>query len=160
MSNQDEVKVTGGIGAFFYAVIPWILGCAAVAWFGFYTGVIEFHHRQAVQRRMDNRVGVTAPLVAPVTLKILPEHGCIEIERGYLDGNRVTLYIANRCERTVDYYELRFQGIAPDGTSIWSTYENTAYLPALRANERGEWSEKISDDSRIESIVVWEHEGR
>ena len=156
--EKIEVKTTGGIGAFFYAAIPWILGCAALVWFGFCMGVIEFNHQQVVQQRMDNRVGVTAPLVAPVTLKILPEDGCIKIERAYLDGSRATLYIANHCERTLDYYELHFQGIAPDGTVIWGTYENTAFLPALLANERAEWSEKISDDSRIASIVMWEHE--
>ena len=162
MSEQEEIKVTGGIGAFFFAAIPWILGCAAVVWLGFFTGIIQFRHQQSayrqqqtVQQRMDNRVGVTAPLKEPVKLIILPRHGCIKIEKAFLDGSRMTVYLHSNCQTFMDYYQLHTVGRSPDRTIVWSDYENTSSLPSLQPGDTGEWSMDVSQDQRISAIEIW-----
>jgi hypothetical protein len=66
---QEESRQSRGLGSFFFAAIPWVLAMAALAWLGFYTGIVEFHHQQkeirkveTIEGRMDGRVGASADL--------------------------------------------------------------------------------------------------
>lgn len=152
MSEQIEVKHTGGVGAFFYAAIPALLAGALLMYFAFYTGIIDWQKAQRVEGRMDNRVGVHGELRAPVDL-IIRKADCLEVTRAFLDGDTGTMYIKNDCHRHLSYMEWHWNIIAPDGTIIKDNYSNDLNVPL--DGETVEKNFNLDDDSRAAKIVVW-----
>ena len=152
----DEVKVTGGAGWFFFACVPGVLAGALLMYLAFYTGVIDWQKTQRIEGRMDNRVGVHGELVKPVDL-IIRKAGCVQVSRAYLDDGSLTAYLTNNCHEDVDYWELHWNSIAPDGTIITSGYTNHSSEngTGLGAGETIELKEDIKDDSRTVKVVVW-----
>ena len=146
-----DIKISG-VSQFFFAAIPWILGLAALTWLAFFSGWFNFSHYVTVLKRMDNRVGVFRPLKNPVKLTLKKE-GCLHVERGFLDGNTVTMYIKNDCTHPVDYYEWHWKAIAPDGTVIAQQYSNTN--DGMEAGETVERTMDVTGDRRTVEVVVW-----
>jgi hypothetical protein len=155
---EDEVKITGGIGAFFYASIFWVLAVGALAWLGFASGVVEFHRHLTVAERMDNRVGVREPLQNPVKVVIKAHQGCFSVNRTYADGDTITLYLHNGCSEELMYHEWGWRAKAPDGTVIATKYNNS--LEPVEPGSDTEQVMELPDDDRIATIEVWASKDR
>lgn len=149
----DEVKVTGGIGTFFYASIFWVLGVGALAWLGVATGIVEFHHHLTVAERMDNRVGVGEALKNPVKVFIKARQGCFSVNRTYADGDTITLYLHNACAEELTYSEWGWIAKAPDATVIAQHYNNS--LDRVEVGSNLEKTMELPNDDRIATITVW-----
>lgn len=157
-----EVKHTGGMGAFFYGLIPGILGGGALLWLAFVTGCLDLHQQRTIAQRMDNRVGVVEKLQNPVTL-LIKQKGCIKISRAYVDGadntsyesygGKLTAYVTNSCSATPQYYEWHWEELAPDGTIIQNG--GTNQVPVLEPGQTAEVTDKLPDDQRVTKIVVY-----
>jgi len=162
MADQIEVKHTGGIGWFFFALIPGALAGALLMYLAFFTGIIDWQKAQRIEGRMDNRVGVNGALVAPVQL-IMRGTGCLKVSRSYLDaanddydpGSNLTLYVTNNCSHELPGYqwEVNVNSIAPDGTVINSNHDIQA--AEIDSGQTFEVTEKVPNDSRTVKIVVW-----
>ena len=151
---ENESTKSRGIGSFFFAAIPGILGAGAVLWLLFVTGVVDFHRQEILQGRMDNRVGVVEPLKEPVKLIVEDEY-CVKITKAFLDGDSLTAYMTSGCHEYLDYWELHWEVKSPDGTILDSGYDNTAFLPPLHAGEKAEHVFSLPSDSRTNTVVVW-----
>lgn len=153
--EQLEVKHTGGIGAFFYASIFWVIALGALSWIAVANGVVEFHHHLTLAERMDNRVGVREPLINPVKVVIPAHQGCFSVERSYVDGPAITLYIHNVCSPSeyFTYHEWGWRAKAPDGTII-SEKTDVSYDPVPQGSKLEKVME-LPDDDRIATIEVW-----
>lgn len=150
--NNNENTLTRGIGSFFFFAIPAVLAGAALMWLAFYTGVIDWQKTQRVEGRMDNRVGVNGQLTMPVDL-VIGNRSCLKIDRAFLDGDSVTMYLDNQCHTRLDYYEWHWKAVSPDGTTIKENYENT--LDGIDDGEKLEKTMSLPDDNRIVKIIVW-----
>jgi len=150
--DEVEVKVTGGIGWFFFALIPGAIAGALLMYFAFYTGVIDWQKAQRIEGRMDNRVGVNGELTKPVDL-IIRKASCLEVSRAYLDSGVLTAYVTNNCHTTITYWEWHFNQIAPDGTIINSWYDNSLEGPEV--GQTVERTQKLKEDDRTSKVVVW-----
>jgi hypothetical protein len=151
--QEQEIKVTGGIGAFFYASIFWVLGLGALTWIGVASGIVEFHHHLTVAERMDNRVGVRELLVNPVKVIIPAKQSCFAVNRTFADGDTITFYIHNGCHRELDYTVWGWRAKAPDGTVIAQKRDNT--LEPTEPDANLEKVMQLPDDDRIVIIEVW-----
>lgn len=152
MVEQDELKVAGGVGAWFYAMIPAALGGAALMWLAFFTGCVDWRAARRLEGRMADRVGVHGEILAPVSL-VIQKVDCARVDRSYLDGDTLTIYITNGCKAELNYYSWHYKAIAPDGTIIQSDYSND--MSGLMAGDRVEKQFTLQDDSRIATVVVW-----
>jgi hypothetical protein len=148
----NEVKVTGGIGAFFWGLVPGALGGGALIWLAFVGGCIDLQQQRTIAQRMDNRVGVVEPLKNPVVL-IIHQPDCYKIERAFIDDNTVVAYTRNTCSHKPGYAETHWQAFAPDGTIIQQHYENS--LDNVSPGQAFEWKTEIPQDDRIAKIIVW-----
>jgi hypothetical protein len=158
--EQLEIKHTGGIGWFFFALIPGALAGAALMWLAFYTGVIDWRKTERIEARMDDRVGVHGELKTPVDLVVRDsQSSCLRITRAYLDGSKLTTYLTNNCHTDLDYWEVHWNAAAPDHTVIHSGYTNHMDDGAVGIGEglTMEVTFDISrqDDDRTDKIVVW-----
>lgn len=158
MSDEQRVEIehAGGVGAFFYGLIPGALGGAALLWLAFVSGCLDLEQQRTFASRMDNRVGVVKPLVSPVKLVIL-QPACPKIDRAFIDGDTVTAYVKNTCTRpnsgTPDYAMWHINALAPDGTIIWQWYTNQFSLPPY--GKSVEVSQNVPEDNRITEIDIW-----
>ncbi len=158
MSEQIEVKATGGVGWYFFALIPGTLAGALLMYLAFYTGVIDWQKAQRIEGRMDARVGVNGQLTAPVDLIIRPT-GCLKVSRAYLDGDgedggsNLVAYVTNGCNSHNNVWALYWRSVAPDGTTIQSGYDNLK--GDLSAGETLEVRENVPNDSRTVKVLVW-----
>lgn len=151
-SEQQEVKVTGGIGALAFAMIPAALGGAALMWLGFVTGCMDIQQQRTLAQRMDSRVGVVEPLKNPVKL-IIHQPNCFKVERAFADGNSITAYIRNSCPKATRYCEWHADVAAPDGTIINQPWGNSlAHVPAGAVIEQ---AFDVGNDNRASTITVW-----
>jgi hypothetical protein len=151
-ATSTEVKVTGGIGMFFFALIPGALAGAALMWLAFFTGLIDWQKIQRVEGRMDNRVGVNGELTKPVDLIILKK-SCLIIDRAYLDGETGTMYTTNKCNGELRYVAWHWNIIAPDGTVLKTDYANS--LDGQFPDMKMEKTFNLPDDPRVAKVVVW-----
>lgn len=156
----NEARQSRGIGSFFFAAIPAILGCAALTWLGFATGIVEFSHseaayqkKQTYEGRRDARVGVNGELLKPIDL-VYSSRGCVRIDRAYLDTQTLTIYIHNTCPTERRYVKWRVAELSPDGTAVSS---KSAYLEddgTIEADEKQEITVTTSDDARVVKMVA------
>lgn len=153
--GQQELTITekGGKGWFFFALIPGAIAGAALMWLAFATGVVDWTKAQRIEGRMDARVGVHGELVAPVDLIIKPG-GCMKITRAFLDSGKLTTYTRNDCHERVDYWEIHWNLVAPDGTILHNGYTNLGGV--LHAGEERELVVAVDEDDRTAKIIVWE----
>jgi hypothetical protein len=158
-STKFELKETGGKGYAYFALIPALLAGAALMWLAFFTGIVDWRQGQnaiakqaTIEGRMDNRVGVNGTLTKPVDL-IITNHTCLKIERAFLDGTSVTMYLHNQCHSSLEYYEWHWKAIAPDGTIIGSNYANDD--SGLDVGDKAEKTMTMPGDPRIEKVIVW-----
>ena len=161
---EDEKTVIehtekGGIGWFFFTLIPCALAGAALMWLAFYTGVIDWSKTQRIEGRMDARVGVTGQLTAPVDL-VIRKTGCLQVSRSFLDsgtlvngGSQLTAYVTNSCHSELTYWEIHWISLAPDGTMISNKYTNEG--GNLTDGQTIEMREEVPNDSRTVKVVVW-----
>ena len=98
----------------------------------------QIKRQESAQSRADNRVGAESLPTSPVKLIMVSTGPCVKLESGYLDNGDFTGYVKNNCHQDATYYELYLSGIAPDGTIIQSSYNNSAYLPEIGAMEKAE----------------------
>ena len=155
----NEVKVTGGVGAFFYAAIPGALAGAALLWLALVTGVIDLTKELKLERRMADRVGITASPLPPVNL-IATNGACLRVDKSYLDGQKMSIYVVNSCHATIGFSRFEFRVVAPDGTV---TKSRTDYLPGaeyMLSAERREIVEELDADDRTMEIHVRLIDGR
>lgn len=155
--SSIEIKETGGKGALYFALIPAALAGAALMWFAFYTGIVDWTRVQRIEGRMDNRVGVNGQLTAPVDL-IIRDKGCLHISRAFLDDGNLTAYLTNSCHQRLDYWEIHWNQVAPDGTTVSNGYNNHAGVHGATGIDDGETlelKEELTTDSRTVKVVVW-----
>lgn len=157
-TEKVEIKNTGGVGWFFFALIPGALAGAALMWLAFYTGVIDWQKTQRIEARMDGRVGVHGELKAPIDL-IIRDTGCFHISRSFLDGEALTVYLTNGCHDDASYWEVHWNEVSPDHTIIHSGYTNHMDNgdSGLMADSTLEvvFDLTSDQDSRTAQIVVW-----
>lgn len=157
MTTMTEIKETGGKGALYFALIPAALAGAALMWLAFYTGIVDWTKLQRIEARMDNRVGVNGQLTAPVDL-IIRGNGCLHVSRAFLDDGSLTVYLTSSCPQRLDYWEIHWNQVAPDGTTISNGYTNhvgTYGSTGIDAGETIELKEDLKDDSRTTKVIVW-----
>jgi hypothetical protein len=166
MSEQVEVKYTGGARAFFYGLIPGAIGGGALIWLSFMSGCLDLQQQRTIAERMDNRVGIVTAKEEPknpVKL-VIQQRGCIRIDRAYMDasdrdypsesGGKLTVYLADHCTQTPSYYEWHWKEMAPDGTIIHDGWTNTE--PTVpEAGQTEEVTVYLPDDNRVVTVVVW-----
>lgn len=160
--NEESYAYTGA-GAFIRALIPAAIVIAVVLALIAATVFVDLRHSShaydvlaSIQKRMDGRVGVRSLPTAKVQLIILPQHGCVQIEQAFLDSGQLTVYFRSHCTKFADYYQFHLNELAPDGTVLDSTYNNTAFLPQLKPGQRGEWVQNgLDQDSRTVRIEIW-----
>jgi len=157
---MEESRQSRGLGSFFFAAIPWVLGMAALTWLGFYTGIITFHQAQlaiqkseAVQGRMDGRVGVDGDVRDPVSLTF-HGRGCIKVERAYLDLGTMTAYLHNTCNREIRDIRYSWREVSPDGTTVKSGWDYLSGSDDMAGDEKREQQVQIDiDDGRVKGVV-------
>lgn len=149
---QVEHTEKGGIGWFFFALIPGAIAGGALMWLAFYTGVIDWTKTQRIEGRMDARVGVNGELKTPVDL-VARNTGCLKIARSFLDSGQLTLYVKSACsDRRQSFQWTRaWKEIAPDGTVVQQGRE---YGTAIEPGETIELHEDLKDDPRTVRVVV------
>lgn len=154
--GKQEVKYSGGPGAFFYGLIPGVLGGAALLWLAFVSGCLDIQQQRTFASRMDNRVGVVEKLTSPVALKI-QQPNCMAIQRAFIDGDTVTAYMHNGCSGRnssgSSYWEWHVIATAPDGTIIGTWMENSLDSPPAGATI--ELKHEVAEDQRITTITVY-----
>jgi hypothetical protein len=156
---NDESRASRGVGSFFFAAIPAIIGVAFLIWLSFFSGCFDFKHHVAevsdedrVKQRMDNRVGVTEPLSAPVAVTIRKED-CIKVSKAFLDGSSLTAYVTNTCGEYDKWPELHWAARSPDRTII---HQNYSFIQSgLTEGDTAEVTMDIPQDHRIVSVEVW-----
>jgi hypothetical protein len=153
----EELNVThterGGIGWFFFALIPGAIAGALLMYFSFYTGIVDWRKTQRIEGRMDARVGVNGELQKPVDL-INRDSSCMKITRSFLDDGTVTAYITSRCNFRMRYWEIHWNSVAPDGTVIHSDYTNHGFGNP-EPGETVETTHSIEADPRTAKVIVW-----
>lgn len=150
--SRIEVKHAGGVGWFFFALVPGAIAGALLMYLAFYTGVVDWQKAQRIEGRMDNRVGVNGELTKPVDL-IIRDASCLKVSRAYLDSGTLTAYVTNNCHTTIGYWEWHYNQISPDGTVIHSWYDNSVSGP--ESGQTVEETTKLADDDRTAKVVVW-----
>jgi hypothetical protein len=155
MKEELEIGHTerGGIGWFFFALIPGALAGALLMYFAFYTGVVDWQKAQRIEGRMDGRVGVNGELKKPVDL-INRDSSCLKISRSFLDSGTVTAYVTSHCNYNIRYWEIHWESVAPDGTIIHSDYTNNGFGEPS-PGETVETTYAVQDDPRTAKIIVW-----
>jgi hypothetical protein len=156
MGEQVEVRHTGGIGWFFFALIPGAIAGALLMYFAFYVGIVDWQKAQRVEGRMDNRVGVHGELTAPVDL-VLSGKGCVKIQRGFLDDGALTLYIHNGCTDEREFVKYRVSELTPDGTVVKTDggwLELDSGFSSIDAGATMEIHPKLSGDTRVVKITA------
>jgi len=156
MTEETKVVITekGGVGWFFFSMIPAALAGAALMWLAFYTGVLDWQKTRRIEGRMDARVGVRGELTAPVDL-IIRKTGCLQVSRAYLDDGKLTTYTTNSCPSDSGYWELHWNQISPDGTVIATRYENWSASEGISSGATVEGTFDLKEDSRTAKVIVW-----
>jgi hypothetical protein len=153
MDDKTELKVSGGIGAFFFALIPWALGTGAAAWLAFGVGVHEAHRQMDAEKRIAVAVGEHAKPTAPYKLTL--EQGKFFIESARYDGHSLEMYYRNEGHARLYNYCFRWQQKAADGTILGGDERCfPASEKALRPGERAELQETFDVDDRTTEIVL------
>jgi hypothetical protein len=147
-----ESRSSRGIGSLTFAVIPAALAGAALMWLAFFTGIVDWQKVQRIEGRMDGRVGVSSKLSAPVEV-IIENRSCVKIDRAFLDGLTVTMYLQNQCHKDLGYYEWHWMEVAPDGTTIKEDFGNS--IDGLSEGQKVEKVMDLTSDTRTAKIVVW-----
>lgn len=98
----------------------------------------QITREESAQSRADGRVGAAELPKAPVKLILQNTGPCVRWDSGYLDNGEFTGYVKNTCSTHIDYYQLFLSGLAPDGTVVQSSYNNTAFLPQLDPYDKAE----------------------
>ena len=150
--NKIEINHVGGVGSFFYGLIPGVLGGAALLWLAFVTGCLDLQQQRTFASRMDNRVGVVKPLTADVKL-IIERNSCATVDRAFIDGDTVTAYLKNGCHDGGSYMEWHIDAAAPDGTVIQTWWTNETDRPPF--GKAVEVKHEMTEDNRITDITVW-----
>lgn len=105
--------------------------------------VNQIDREESAQQRADKRVGASPLPVAPVKLELASRSGCLSFDSGYLDNGNFTGYLRNKCSLHLSFYQVSLSEYAPDGTVIGGFTYNTATMPELGPNERGEIHLKV-----------------
>jgi hypothetical protein len=164
---MKESRQSRGIGSFFFAAIFWVIAFGAVTFLSFITGIVEFKHTEATytkqqtyEGRREERVGVNGEILKPVEV-VFTGHGCVKIDRAYLDTQTLTTYISNTCGVSRKFVAVYVKEYAPDGTIVHSNYQ---FLQGedngIAAGERVEVTTETSEDTRVVKIVVSTDGGR
>lgn len=153
MSGKTELKVTGGAGAFFFALIPWALATGGIAWLAFIGGVHEMDQRTKAERRIAVAVGEDTKPTAQYKLTL--EGGKFFIESARYDGHSLEMYYRNKAHVRLYNYCFRWQQKAADGTVLGG--DQTCFPSgekALRPGERAELQTTFDADDRTTEIVL------
>ena len=150
--EKQDIRIRG-LSAFLLWSIPLTLACGVGAWLGVVSGIISFDHQQALAKRMEARVGVQEPLRTPVKLNIKSDP-CLHIEKAFLDGSALTLYIHRTCtgQYGSEYAEWGWKAKSPSGVVLNSKWANTAQFPK---GETQEVTMTVGADERADAVEVW-----
>lgn len=153
MVDKTEIKVSSGMGAFFFALIPWALATGAVAWLAFFGGLHEAKQRADAEKRVAVAVGEPTKPVAPYKLTL--DQGRFFIESARYDGHSLEMYYRNKGHVRLYNYCFRYAQKSADGTNIGG---GESCFPgsekALRPGERAELRETFDVDDRTTEIVL------
>lgn len=152
---SEEVKVKG-FSELCLAVIPWILGLAAVVWFGLYVSVHEFNRTVTQEKRAADWVGEKTPPKAAVKLVIKNrERGCTKIESAHFDGDDLWVYAQRICGGP-GYAEIHWKAVAADGTVVSAGYDNSTGLESADDGERAEYKPySYKPDPRTTAVILY-----
>lgn len=159
VTAMEESRSSRGAGSLFFAAIPFVIGLAFLIWLSFFSGCFDFRHhikevgrKDSLEDRMDNRVGVKEALTAPVKV-IIRKGNCFFVDRAFLDGLTLTVYLKNGCSDSPYYFQWNWRATSPDGTVVHQGYSNS--LDGLDPGSTVEYTEEMPNDRRIAAITVW-----
>lgn len=150
---EHTQRVKGSLSVIAWTASILILAMGAASWFAFYKGVVEFRKRQVVEGRMDARVGVSAEILGPVKL-LFHGHGCAEIQRAYIDGAELSVYVHNKCFHVVSDVSLTYRELSPDGTTIESHMNYLNGTDNMEGDEKREQVIELKLDKRVATVVA------
>ena len=144
-----------GIGKFFLALIPWALGLGASVWLGVWIGVYHFRKELSQENRAATYVGATERPKSKIAVQIIPG-GCLLVSRVDVDGGDLLIYWKNTCGFRLDYAELHYEAISPDGTILSQWYDNGSQcsFPTF-SGDTAECRTTVRDDDRVAKLRVW-----
>jgi hypothetical protein len=157
MVEQLEVKATGGVGAFFYALIPWALGIGGTALLTAYITAHTIHRQIEQEARMAHYVGADHTPKAPYAIEAIYPIDSVTITRADFDGSALLMYSKNVGHDAIGYLAWHWQTVSPDGTVLASGFENNATCASpMQPGQSAECKVAIDgDDDRVAKIQIW-----
>lgn len=151
--TETRIKVTGGAGAFFFALIPWALAIGATAWLAFAVGFHEAEQRLRAEKRLAVAVGEDTKPTAQYKLTL--KGGRFFIENARYDGHSLEMYYRNKGHVRLYNYCFQWQQKAADGTVLGGDQKCfPGGEKALRPGERAELQTTFDADDRATEIVL------
>jgi hypothetical protein len=147
-----------GVGWYFLAAIPFVLGMGASVWFGVYIGAHNFRKQLSQEQRGAVYVGADPRPKSRLSIQIKAVD-CVHITKADIDGRTLMLYASNDCHNSIRYLEWHWQLLSPDGTAIAQGFQNQCPMP----NSPGDKAECVfsgpyhglPDEDRAAIVLVW-----
>ena len=121
---SDDIQERG-IGYFFLAAIPFVLGLAAIVWFSVWITGHNFNRQVTEEHRAADAVGEKVLPKGPmkITIRNNPRE-CVKVEDVHFEGDDLWVYSRRTCGNAGSYVELHWREITADGTVVKTGYTN------------------------------------
>jgi hypothetical protein len=136
------------------AVIPLLLGVAAISWAAAANDWFGVLSRRRIEKRAMQSVGESDPPKNTIKLKV-HSSSCLVDGTGRIDGTDVWFYVRNKCDHWLKTPNYLYHVEAADGTVIESGQWAFNGAKQIAPDERREQKVSVDSSNRITSVEIW-----
>lgn len=153
--EDKGITADKGLGWLLIFTIPFVIGIAALVWFMFFRDIHDVNHAAKQEDRAAAYVGASEKPISKIKI-VTQDRSCLKLNRVDVDGRQMLVYTTNACHKRLDYIEIHWSAISPDGTVILGGYVNNAMcaIPEMDG-DKAECRIDIPEDDRVTSLRVW-----